>query len=432
MEYAQEEVKVDENGNPIEDDTKEWVKEISYIGISGNIEEDVFTFNQLTAFESAADKESDDIYYYWYPREDGSYAPFKGTWEEYNATQPSLYRREVKYRQTVSTTKYTIDDMDQQKLVPFTENTFYFEIKNSKTGIVTGYQPVTKEMVKPGKNLHYLAFICTIIPAGGSNTTDSIQPYGVDGYPFSLAQGINYNDIEAYALKQLNDFYTSETYHFMDLNGNIILDTYPTMTRDNTNALANAEGLIYFKIPKNAIDFASLANKKFYEPYKYYTSTSSGDYVKDVVEDQPSDREDEPKTHYERKQLYVVKDTEGRYHEGMVWPANAITVPDSVTLATHEEQYELKEIPGFARNINTMHGLLLKLNHYMEYDDKYTRDERIGNGLLNQIHDIIANIGKLKPLTYTEYINRLFLGLSPLKFSIACNKSIIVLLPFIS
>ena len=55
---VEEDVKVDENGNPIEDDTKEWVKEISYIGISGNIEEDVFTFNQLTAFESAADKES--------------------------------------------------------------------------------------------------------------------------------------------------------------------------------------------------------------------------------------------------------------------------------------------------------------------------------------------------------------------------------------
>ena len=394
-----EDVKVDADGNPIEDE-KEWIKEISYIGISGNIEEDVFTFNQLTAFESAADKESDDIYYYWYPLEDGSYAPFKGTWEVYNATQPSLYRREIKYRQTVSTTKYTINDMDQQKLVPFTENTFYLEIKNSRTGMVTGYQPVTKEMVKPGKDLHYLAFICTIIPAGSPgnpSSTDSMQPYGVDGYPFSLAQGINYNDIEAYALKQLDDFYTSGTYHFMDLNGNIILDTYPTMTRDKTNALANDEGLIYFKIPQNAIDFASLANKKFYEPYKYYTPTSSGDYVKDVIEEQPSDREEEPKKYYERKQLYVVKDTEGRYHEGMVWPANAITVPDSVTLATHEEQYELKEIPGFARNINTMHGLLLKLNHYMEYDDKYTRDERIGNGLLNQIHDIIANIGKLKP-----------------------------------
>ena len=44
---------------------------------------------------------------------------------------------------------------------------------------------------------------------------------------------------------------------------------------------------------------------------------------------------------------------------------------------------------------------------------------------------LATNIGKLNPLTYTEYIIRLFLGLSPLKSSIACNKSIIVFLPFI-
>ena len=33
--------------------------------------------------------------------------------------------------------------------------------------------------------------------------------------------------------------------------------------------------------------------------------------------------------------------------------------------------YELKEIPEFARNLNTMHGMLLKINRYMEYDDDF-------------------------------------------------------------
>jgi len=56
---------------------------------------------------------------------------------------------------------------------------------------------------------------------------------------------------------------------------------------------------------------------------------------------------------------------------------------------------------GFARNLNTIIGLILKLNSTIEINDLYTRDERNANGMINKMNDIVAFFGKVKPLGIT-------------------------------
>ncbi len=48
-----------------------------------------------------------------------------------------------------------------------------------------------------------------------------------------------------------------------------------------------------------------------------------------------------------------------------------------------------KELNDFARNINTLHGLLLRINEVLQSGNTRTRDNNTVQGCLNQLHDII-------------------------------------------
>lgn len=54
-------------------------------------------------------------------------------------------------------------------------------------------------------------------------------------------------------------------------------------------------------------------------------------------------------------------------------------------------------LPGFARDLNTIHGLILRINEILQMGDLKTRDPQTVQGCLNQMHDIFDKFGELIP-----------------------------------
>lgn len=372
----------DEEGNV----ETEYVKIIEYVVNVPILQEEYDANQQLAA---GLGKEA-----FYYTKEGNDYIPYKKAWADYKtAPIPTLYVISERYQEVVREKVYTLDEVDPVKVVPYTIETFFVEVLGSDKKL-RGYRPATRSDVIPTKNAGEATLYAFGYGVTFNGTTYVTKDWCASlDEPFTMKSGVHINDVEEWAVKALNDFYVPELYHFLDDKGNILLDKYHKMTRD-----------AYFYInptyrednqTKQTIVRQNIENLLFYEPYKYYRKGVSGEYYL------ATEKYAEPGVdYYKKSQLFVESDTRGILKKGMPWQPSTYVVPEGVTLATREEVYELKEIPEFARNLNTMHGMLLKINRYMEYDDDFTRDERIGNGLLNQVKDLIANIGKLVPRTF--------------------------------
>lgn len=378
---------VDEDGKPVE---KEYVKITEYVQVVPTLQEE-YDANQALA--KALGKTS----YYFIKQDDNTYSAFTAEWADYIGSNPipDLYALEERYTEVIREKVYTLDELDPVKLLPYSVNTFYVEEYNSLKEFI-GYRPATKVDVIPTNNssITLYGFGYGLNHEGTSTTLKhwckststpfTIKEFDENGKEFDINSAG-----EDWAVSKLNDFYVPELYHFIDDKGNILLDKYPSMTRKDYFYIADTYKDAEKKDQPTIVE-KDLSKMLFYEPYKYYLQGVSGEYY--LAKDEEAIPGEQ---YYKKSQLFVAEDTRGILEKGMPWPTNALSIPEGVTLATREERYELKEIPEFARNLNTMNGLLLKINRYMEYDDSLTRDERIGNGLLNQIKDIIANIGKL-------------------------------------
>ena len=364
----------------------EYVKIIEYV-INVPLIREEYDANQELA--TALGKEA-----YYYTKDGDNFIPYTKTWSEYKtAPIPTLFVIQERYQEVVREKVYTLDEVDPVKVVPYTINTFYVEVLGSDKKL-QGYRPATRSDIIPTKFTQESKLYAFGYGVTFNGTTYVTKDWCTSlDEPFTIKSSVNINDVEEWAVKTLNDFYVPELYHFIDEKGNILLDKYGRMTRSE-----------YFYInatyqegnqTKQTIVKQDTSNLLFYEPYKYYRKGISGEYYL-ATEKYAENGVD----YYKKSQLFVDSDTRGILKKGMPWQPSTYTIPEGVTLATREEVYELKEIPEFARNLNTMHGMLLKINRYMEYDDDFTRDPRIGNGLLNQVKDLIANIGKLVPRTF--------------------------------
>lgn len=128
----------------------------------------------------------------------------------------------------------------------------------------------------------------------------------------------------------------------------------------------------------------------FYEPNKYYYKDESNNFILDI-----SDIFNPEKEYYIIYHQYVIADTKGIYAVGSKWNSK-IDKPDHVTLGTREEKYKWKELIGFSRSLNTIHGLILEVNNFLKFNDKLTRDTKTVQGCINTVNDIINKITELE------------------------------------
>jgi hypothetical protein len=307
---------------------------------------------------------------YVYDSGSGRYERYFGETIDENT---SYYLEEIRL---IPSSGHLVIDPTPLKLALFQPNTFYF--KDEIDGQLQGYTIVTPDKINA--------------------LSDSTQEFYVFGVKREETAGgkieLNYvyTDQEKvtdpdYACKMQSEFYVPHRYHFLssdDGYGSYLLDHYQKKTHNP---------YYMFKAGPTPVD----ENIKFYEPNKYYTKNEiTGEY--EVIRD-PEMPTDTPI--YDKKAYYVIEDKAGVYEPGAEWNVFADKVPSTVTLGTREEAWEIVQMKGFARNLNTIHGLILRMNQLLETGDKYTRDRTTIQGTLNTLNDLIARFDKMKPAHFT-------------------------------
>ena len=365
--------------NPDYTDTKKW-KEVVTTKLAAPETKEEYDSNQQSAV--FAGKES---FYFTMNPDTLALIPYTETWEVYQENHPTLYYQSVQYVEYQDEQKFTIENLEKVNLTQFEDGAFFFPNMSPK-GELLGWSKVTRDQVIPGSGVVYYAF-CYGVEQVETDGPVNEQPkeWGSLTYRFSLQNGFKADDVPEYAVKTLPDFYIPNYYHYKTDNGSLILDTYKNMTHEK-----------YYEIDEDAVTKKDFF---FYEPNRYYFKGDDLNYYISTTEYDPSVQ------YYDRKQIHVIEDTRGILRPGTVWPACATEVPEGVTLGTREQFYEMKVIPGFARDVNTMHGLLLKINNFLEFEDEHTRKPNVVSGIVNQLKDLLTNIGELKPKTLTSIDN---------------------------
>ena len=101
--------------------------------------------------------------------------------------------------------------------------------------------------------------------------------------------------------------------------------------------------------------------------------------------------------YYRYPDQFVISDSNNIYAKGARWNQAVTPVPSAVTVGYKNYVWELRELPGFADQINTMHGLILKINKMLLDGDIETRDRATVQGAINTLNDIIDKFDQLVP-----------------------------------
>lgn len=368
------------------DENPSYVKEVRYIPVNGEDENEIMN-NVIILFNT-----SNYVYYKDY---NGSgYVDDVG---EYNYVLiSSIEQITVDKKYAVQQIVYVpaqgqveIDTDNQLNLTPYKKNTFFME-EYDVTGKLIGYIPLDISRIDPtNKDQQFFAF-------GKWEKEEDWQKNG--NSPFMAA--VYGSELEQYynrltwAWQTQSAFYTPHIYHYKTKDGCYILDNSETMKHDE-----------YYLLTKNNIEDADFEDDIFFEKDEYYVyNPITGEYTilteDDVNFDENGnlvDSNNQPIQVYHADKIYVQEDTAGVYEEGCEWNLNDIIVPESVTLAKRGYKWDLVPLEGFAEKLNTMHGLILKVNDVLLSGDKLTRDESTVQGALNKIKDILVRLEKLSP-----------------------------------
>lgn len=136
-----------------------------------------------------------------------------------------------------------------------------------------------------------------------------------------------------------------------------------------------------------------IENVRYYQANKfYYLDETTSDYKLDDSTSLVLDRVYyiDPPT-----QRYVANDPSGNFQIGAKW--NEKLDSTGIELGYKTEIYDWKLLSGFARSLNTIHGLILKINNVLKLNDKVTRDTTTVQGCINNLNDIINKFEELEP-----------------------------------
>lgn len=85
------------------------------------------------------------------------------------------------------------------------------------------------------------------------------------------------------------------------------------------------------------------------------------------------------------------------YTIGQKWNTDYKTVVDGLSIIGQQMGYEFSELVGFSDGLNTIHGLILKLNSLLEIDNETSRDNKTVQGCINLMNDILNTFDILTP-----------------------------------
>lgn len=293
--------------------------------------------------------------------------------DEFNS-KTTYYQKKVIY--THDDTALNVDRDAVQRLLPWYLNTYAQCVFNTAKQVI-GYKFLSLEELRTlyyEDPVHYWDDIVIFGTYGTTNGGD------VDlKLPMSVIL-----DPEQYAIQKLDTFYEPFKYHYRK-NGSYILDANPEKTHDKYYVLTRVT-----PTPDNIV---------FYEPNKQFVKDNSDNFVPSRTDPSMMVEEDLNQPFYKQRHLYVIEDDAGIYEVGSEWNPEATLIPANVKLASKplQEEYELVALPEFARNMNTLHGMVLKMNQFLEIDNRDIRDENTITGGINKLKDLFAKFDKMVP-----------------------------------
>jgi hypothetical protein len=140
-------------------------------------------------------------------------------------------------------------------------------------------------------------------------------------------------------------------------------------------------------------------NATYYIANKYYfDNIINGETIKSLDKNASMTA---GRTYYKKNDFFVEEDKFNLFARGSVWNKGVDVIPASVNLATRRERYGMEELTGFARTLNTIHGLILKVNQLLELEDTETRDRTTFAGTINSLNDILNKFDILEANKFT-------------------------------
>lgn len=248
--------------------------------------------------------------------------------------------------------------------------------------------------VKTTVNSHLLGPYTIYIPV----TATSIRRQLVDYYTNPARDEkdrLQYYQLEK---KKIDKFYAPNLYYYKvgenldrERKGSYILETNKYLKVNNVDGYSLAHLTItsadYHKI--NEHDTAT--NQRIYFYYPNYFYRKEGDEYVLAQEKTMNPNE----TYYVIKNFYIDSDTMNIMPHGQQWNNKIKHIPPSVSLATRDVGFTYYELVDFARKLNTIHGMILKMNQVIDSEDTDTRDLKTIQGALNTFNDWISHLGKL-------------------------------------
>lgn len=167
------------------------------------------------------------------------------------------------------------------------------------------------------------------------------------------------------------DMYVRNKYYYQN-NNNYVVDKNITITADR----------VYYKVIP-----ATKITDRFYIPNLFYYKNND-DYEIDSNEVMTTGRD-----YYEHQDIFIIDPENGALISKYYGSYDA--VPKDLTLASRKEEKDFIVIKDFARNYNTINGLILKINNLLLTDDVDTRDNKTLQGALNNLNDILNRFKSL-------------------------------------
>lgn len=289
----------------------------------------------------------------------------------------------------------TINKEAPLTLMMYTDAAFYVPVRDeNNTNIIVGYESLDQndliemKIANPNSN-EYLQDIYVIYHSQRYDGDMIVLP------PETIDRS-KWNAADGYGMQYEQLFYEPNKYHYKDViinPGSYLLDTRSEWLPDRE----------YYKL--QAVHPAE--NIIFYQPGKTYIDdpVRPGKYMVDYSDESSVDISI---PHYQKRSVYVINDDAHIYDDGAIWNPEATQIPANITLGRRPDKYvyELVALPEFGRNLNTMHGLLLRTNQILENLNPSIRYLDTVAGSMNTLKDIFAKFDILKPhsiVTVDEY-----------------------------
>lgn len=203
------------------------------------------------------------------------------------------------------------------------------------------------------------------------------------------------------------------TYYYKNSNGDylttssIIQNVFTYYIFENETQISNFYVKGKFYITKDNITFTLDERETFDEETAYYEITSESkismfyepNRFVDINDNIVNDLIKPDFDLYYKDEFYISENSKNKDNIYSLWNNNVKAIPNTITLAIRNQEplFKKEELKGFARELNTIHGLILKINEMLELSDKKTREENNIQGLINIVNDIIYKFDSLTP-----------------------------------